>query len=70
VIQATYLSRGAAAPNAVNLLLTPARPTDREAAWNEEVAPVTVFDLDDVTRAAEVVHGSSQDEFHASTFLL
>jgi hypothetical protein len=51
------------------LLLGTAGPANSEAPRNEEVATVTVLDLDHVTRSAEVVDGISQDEFHAGTFL-
>jgi hypothetical protein len=70
MIKTADLAGVAAAFDACDLLLATASPADGEAARNEEVAAITVLDLDHVTGHTELVHGGSQDELHASTFLL
>jgi hypothetical protein len=70
MIKAADLARVAAALDSSNLFLAAASPADGETAWNQEVAAVTVLDLDYVTGGTELVDGGGQDELHAITFLL
>ena len=70
VVHTSDFARCTAALDAVNLLFGTACPADRKSPRHEIVAAVTVLDLDNVARRAQVVNGSSQDEFHASTFLI
>ena len=66
VIQPANLPGGTAALDAINLLLCTTCLANREPAGNKEVAAVTVLDLNDVTRATELVDRGSEYELHPS----